>query len=253
MPAVSEFKDHFSGHAADYAAHRPRYPAALFQWLSEQCAGHAVCWDCATGNGQAALSLARYFDQVIATDGSARQIENAIPHPKVDYRVASAEESGLDTGSVDLITVAQAAHWFDHQRFYDEVKRVANASAIIAIWGYGRHRVNEAVNGVMDHYYFDITGPYWPAERRYLDEELKTLPFPVEEISAPPFEMTTLWNLEALIRYLGTWSATQRYRKAHDGVDPIDQIRTPLRAAWGGSQSRKTVSWPLYLRAGRVM
>src|SRR5438132_5354114 len=98
-----KFKDHFSGLAAEYAKFRPHYPDELFEYLALISPRRELAWDCATGNGQAAVGLARHFDRVTATDASAQQIESAEPDERISYRVAPAEASAIDSASVDLI------------------------------------------------------------------------------------------------------------------------------------------------------
>src|SRR5262249_48916706 len=159
--------------------------------------------------GQAAVSLASRFDRVFATDASREQIDNAEVHPKIVYRVAPAEESGLERASVDLVTVAQALHWFDLDRFYPEVRRVAATGGVLAAWCYNRLTVEPAVDSVVERYYEEIVGPYWPPERAKVEQGYTSLPFPVEEIRHPEFEMQERWTLAHLVGYLGTWSAAR--------------------------------------------
>src|SRR5215470_15770711 len=132
------FKDHFSASAAGYATFRPKYPAELFDFVAALPERRRVAWDCATGNGQAALPLAERFDRVVATDASAEQIAHATPHPRVSYGVGLADESGLDGESVDLVTVAQALHWLALDRFFAEVRRVVVEGGVLAVWCYTR-------------------------------------------------------------------------------------------------------------------
>ncbi|WP_127475388.1 class I SAM-dependent methyltransferase [Sulfurivermis fontis] len=244
------FKDHFSGHAADYTRYRPGYPYALFAWLAQQAPGHERVWDCATGNGQAALGLAAHFDAVIATDASANQIAAATAHPRVRYAVAPAEASGIAAHSVDLITVGQALHWFDFPAFYAEAARVLKPGGVLAAWSYGLMQISPAVDAAVWRLYEPITGAYWPPERRYVEEQYHTLPFPLDEIAAPSFAMEAQWTLEQLLGYLGTWSAVQRYRKER-GNDPLQLIADELAAAWGGADTVRRVVWPLSMRVGR--
>jgi SAM-dependent methyltransferase len=249
-PAVSEFKDHFSGHAAEYAAYRPGYPQSLFDFVAALPARRAVAWDAATGNGQAATGIAPHFERMVATDASPQQIANATPHERVEYRVAPAEESGLAAGSVDLVTVAQALHWFDFDRFYAEVRRVLAAGGAIAAWTYNLARVEPAFDLVTDRLARRIVGAFWPPERRWVDEEYRTIPFPFPEIAAPVFEHEEHWDLGRLLLYFGTWSACKRYRR-ETGRDPVKMVQDELAAAWGPAGAVRRVHWPIYLRAGR--
>lgn len=249
-PLNMGFKDHFSGHANDYTRYRPTYPAELFTWLAQRAPSRALAWDCATGNGQAALGLAARFHAVIGTDASPAQIANAHTHPRVRYAVAPAEDSGIATRSVDLISVGQALHWFDLPAFYAEAGRVLRPGGVLAAWGYGLMQVNAAVDAVVWRLYDSIVGAYWPPERCFVDEQYRTLPFPLNEIAAPVFVMRADWTLARLIGYLGTWSAVQRCRK-ECGADPLALIADELAAAWSEAETRRPVRWPLFMRAGR--
>ncbi|MFO1464670.1 MAG: class I SAM-dependent methyltransferase [bacterium] len=246
------FQDHFSRQADAYARYRPRYPQGLYRYLAGLCLRRNLAWDCATGNGQAALGLAPYFSQVIATDASERQIAQAEAHPGVEYRVAPAEASGLPGRSVDLITVAQAFHWFEFEKFYAEVRRVAVPQGIIALWGYQHFSCSPEIDRVYLRYYSETVGPYWPADRRWVEERYQGIPFPFPELEAPEFSMTLRWNLEDLLGYLGTWSATQRYREAM-GRDPLPELRNKLAPLWGDPEQAREIRWPLFLRVGRVI
>jgi SAM-dependent methyltransferase len=245
------FKDHFSGHAASYAAARPGYPAALLDYVVGLQPGRELAWDCATGNGQAALGLAAAFQKVVATDASAQQLENAVPHPHVEYRLAPAEASGLPDRSVDLLTVAQAVHWFDFDRFYAEARRVLRPGGVIALWTYNLLNGPPEISTPVAHLAKDVVGSYWPPERRYVDEEYRTLPFPFPEEPAPTFEHTETWDLAHLVAYLHTWSSVVRYRAAK-GIDPVEEIAGELAAAWGEPEEPRTLTWPIFLRVGRA-
>ena len=246
-----EDKDHFSGHADRYEASRPTYPEALFAYLSSLCPRRELAWDCATGNGQAAVALAPYFSTVIATDASQKQIDRARLNARIQYRVAPADKAPIAHSSVDLVTVAQALHWFDLPRFYAEVRRVARPDAIIAVWCYQLHSVTPAVDAIVERYYADIVGADWPPERRLVEEGYRTLAFPFHEVASPPLQMIHHWNLSQVLGYLGSWSATQRYQK-RTGADPLDLIRGDLATAWGDPEKARDVTWPLHLRVGRV-
>jgi SAM-dependent methyltransferase len=216
--------------------------------LATVAPSNELAWDCATGNGQAAVALVEFFERVIATDASEKQIANAETHERVGYRLAAAEESGLESLSVDLVTVAQALHWFDLERFHAEVRRVLKPQGVVAAWAYKLASVTPAIDRVVNHYYSEVVGAYWPAER-VLVEEFEELAFPFPEITAPPFEMVAEWNVEHLVGYLRTWSATQRFM-ATERRDPLVEVEEELRAAWGETDRR--VVWPLSVRAGTV-
>ncbi|HET7922676.1 MAG TPA: class I SAM-dependent methyltransferase [Gammaproteobacteria bacterium] len=248
---MADFKDHFSGHAAAYAEARPGYPETLFSQLATLAPAHDQAWDCGTGNGQAAVALAAHFARVIATDASAEQIGSAFPNARVTYRVAPAEHAGLPDHSVDLVTVAQAAHWFDLPAFYAEVRRVAKPGAVIALWCYGVCHITPDVDAVVATFYEGEIGPYWPPERRLIDEAYRSLPFPFAKLDMPPISMSLDWTLPQLLAYLASWSAVQRCIRA-TGRDPIPALTEALAAAWGKPDSARRVEWPLALRTGRV-
>lgn len=245
------FHDHFSGHAAGYAQARPTYPAALFEWLAAQCARRELAWDAGCGNGQAARALAQHFAQVIATDPSAEQIAQATPHPRIAYRAEPAEAPTLAPRSVDLVTVAQAMHWFDLDRFFAAVTHTLRPDGVIAVWTYGLSTVDAGVDRCFRRLYDDILGPHWPAERRHVENGYAELPFPFAPIAAPAFAMRCEWTLPQYLAYLRTWSATQRYLRT-TGHDAVTLIEEEMAAAWGEPQRVRTVEWPLGLRVGRV-
>jgi len=243
------FKDHFSKQAADYVKFRPGYPQELFDYLGSLAPTRQLAWDCGTGNGQAAVGLASVFDRVIATDASENQIANAQPHERDDYRVAPAENSGIESGAVDLIMVAQALHWFDLDRFYRETRRVLRFDGVLAASAYRFFHITSAIDQVVnDRYYDKIVGSFWPPER-VLVEKFEDLPFSFSEIQTPPFEIVAQWNLEDLLGYLRSWSATQRFMRANQR-DPLEEIADELRAAWGDTKQRRRVIWPLTVRVG---
>ncbi len=242
------FKDHFSKQAADYVKFRPRYPQKLFDYLGSIAPSRQFAWDCGTGNGQAAVGLASVFERVIATYASEKQIANAQSRKLVDYRVAPAENSGIESETLDLIMVAQALHWFDLGRFYAEARRVLKPDGILAASAYNLLHVEPTIDHIVNRYYYEVVGPFWPAERK-LVEQFADLSFPFREIGPPKFEMTAQWNLDHLLGYLQTWSSTQRFIAAK-GTDPLKQIIVELRTAWGGSQQTRNVTWPLVLRIG---
>lgn len=244
------FKDHFSGHAADYAAHRPTYPPELFAFVASVAPARGLVWDCGTGSGQAAVALAEHFDRVFATDASAEQIANAQAHPKVEYAVAPAESCPLPDGSADLVTVAQALHWFDFDRFYAEVKRVLRPGGVFAVWTYDFHSVGLDMNQLLVKLDEEFVGPYWPPERRYVAAGYRTIPFPFADVPAPPFEMRVSWTLAETLGYMNTWSATKRFTKEH-GFNPVEKLTPEFAAAWGMADDRREVTFELSMRVGR--
>lgn len=248
----SGFKDHFSGHAADYSAYRPTYPRALFEFLADCCNSRRHAWDCATGSGQTALALTEFFDRVTATDASAEQLRAAGRHPKIEYRVAPAESSGLAAASVDLLTVSQALHWFDIARFFDEARRVLVPGGVLAAWSYDLCRVDAGGDGDCDALIAEVytaLDAFWPPERRLVEQRYAGIVLPMEELDAPGFEMTQPWTVDAMLGYLRTWSAYRRCLR-ETGVDQVAKVERRLREAWG--DAARTVRWPLALRIGRA-
>ncbi len=249
---TKKFQDHFSGVANRYADFRPHYPAAFFDYLATLVSPNATVWDCACGNGQASHDLAARFAKVTATDASKEQIASATPNPKIEFCAATAEESGLPDQSVELVTVAQALHWFNFEKFFAEVRRVLKPGGVLAAWAYGVNQVEgEAVNEIVQDFYSNVVGPFWPPERMLVEEGYRTIPFPFQEISAPVFKMEVRWTMEQLLGYFSTWSATNRYIKAN-GTNPLPGLGDKLLAIWGDVNSPRLVSWPLSLRVGRL-
>lgn len=249
---IKQFNDHFGKVAEQYADFRPHYPAALFDWLASQCTTHECVWDCGAGNGQASIPLANYFSSVYATDASATQIAQAGPHPRIQYRVAGAEKSGLASHSVELVTVAQALHWFDLDRFNLEVRRVLKPGGVIAAWSYGMISVQGVeVDAAVQHFYKHTIGPYWPPERRHVENGYRDLDFPFQRIDPPTLSMSVHWTLDQLLGYLRSWSASARYLSAM-GKDPVMSLAAELLPVWGGIEHRRQIDWPLSILAGRT-
>ena len=248
MPFGPSFRDHFSLHSAGYARHRPHYPDDLFAYLAG-LADRRLAWDCATGNGQAAIALAGHFERVVATDASEAQIDAAIAHPAVSYRVATAEASGLNDDTVDLVAVGQALHWFNMAQFFAEASRVLVDGGVLAAWCYELCTVSPACDSVLERLYTGIVGPFWPPERRLIEQRYAGIEFPGFALAAPSFEMTAQWSVDDMLGYLRTWSACQRYRQEH-GEDPVTLIEDTLRRAWDSAP--RTVRWPLTVRVARL-
>lgn len=248
MTDTPAFKDHFSGQAADYERHRPGYPPDLFAFLADIAPARDRALDVATGNGQAATGLAAHFASVRATEPSQAQLARARRHPRVQYACGTAEQVDAADASFDLLTAAQAAHWFDAARFYPEARRVLRAGGVLAVWTYSLFRAGADVDTVVADFYRNVVGPYWPRERRHVEEAYAQLPFPLPEIDAPHFALRTDWRWEQALAYVGTWSAVARYRRLR-GSDPLVVLAPRLHAAWGEAQ--RTVHWPLHLRVGR--
>ena len=245
------FHDHYSAVAGRYASYRPRYPAALALYLADLEPGRERAWDCGTGNGQAAVALAEAFAQVVATDPSAGQLSHAQAHPRVSYRIGRESESGLSPRSADLVTAAQAAHWFDHAAFHREVARVLRPGGILAVWCYELMSIDPAIDTVVDRFYRVRVGRYWPPERKSIEHQYRDLPFPYPDLTAPAFTMETILDRAGLLGYLGTWSAVQRCRAA-EGIDPIAELTPEIERAWPDAAERRRAVWPLTIRLGRA-
>ena len=244
------FEDHFSNHSGQYAQYRPHYPDEIYAYLASLTPGNSLAWDCGTGNGQAAVGLAKHFDKVHATDASAEQIALAYAHAKVDYHVEPAEHVSLGASSADLVTVAVAIHWFNFDEFYREVKRVLKPNGILAAWTYSFPEISPEIDSLINQYYFEILAGYWPERIHYLEQRYETIPFPFEEIAPPSLAMEMNWDLNQFAGFLNSWSATQRY-KAQKGRHPLDLIWDKLFMAWGSESELRLVRWPLHFRIGR--
>jgi SAM-dependent methyltransferase len=240
---------HFTSVAGAYAAYRPRYPPALFAWAAAIAAATDLAWDCGAGNGQATSDLARHFRRVVATDASRAQLLAGVRERNVGAWVATAERSAIGGGMVDLVVAAQALHWFELQPFCQEVRRVLRPGGALVAWCYADPRLDGAAGPVLERFAADMQ-PWWPAPRAMVDSGYRDIPFPFDELSCPSFPMIADWPLDALLGYLGTWSAVGAYRRAA-GSDPVAAVRPALAEAWGDPQAPHRVTWTLALRAGR--
>ncbi len=244
------FEDHFSELAETYSKYRPTYPEKLFEYLASCCKQNQQAWDCGTGNGQAARSLAEYFDNVLATDASKEQLQQAPAHPKVTFRVGPAEKVSLKDSSTDLVTVAAAVHWFNFDKFYAEVKRVLKPNGVIAVWGYHLFEITPAVDNLLIKYYREILKDSWPEQFKFVDNRYRNLPFPFSELTPPHFEMITEWNLDQVAGFLSSWSGTKIYQQKK-GYHPLKEIWDNLVKAWGDEKQKRKANWPLYIRIGK--
>lgn len=245
------YQHHFGEQSSDYLQFRPDYPDALYQYLASMVANREVAWDCGTGNGQAAAKLADYFRKVIATDLNEGQLRVAIQKANITYYQASAESSHIPDESVDLITVAQALHWFHFSEFYQEAKRVSRKSGMIAAWCYSLGHINKALDSVIKKLYSDILGDqYWPKERHYIDESYQTIPFPFKKIATPQFEIVKEITFSELLGYLNTWSAIKEYKEKNQ-ANALDLITAELANAWGNYEIHN-MHWPLHLLLANV-
>jgi ubiquinone/menaquinone biosynthesis C-methylase UbiE len=243
-------KDNFSAQASLYAQYRPTYPKEWYEFLMAIVPARETAWDCATGNGQIAGHLCKYIKTVYATDLSEKQVENAVGADNIFYKVEAAEHTAFPSQYFDLITVGQAIHWLQFDQFYREVKRVAKPGGILAIVGYNIFRSEPAIDSIIDRFYFEITGPYWDKERRYVDEQFRTIPFPFEEIPSPTLVNTMQWTFENVLGFLNSWSAVEHYKKKH-GTNPVDLVYEELRGLWPEGAARE-IKFPILMRTGRV-
>ena len=242
------FADHFSEKSAQYAAARPTYPADLFAALAGVAPALDRAWDCATGNGQAALGLARHFAQVEATDASAQQVAHAMPAPNVRYSVQPAESTNFPAANFDAVCVAQAIHWFDVDRFYAEVKRVLRPRGVLLVTAYGWSSVSPAFDAEQQRIVIDPIEPYWPPQNQLIMRGYRDLAFPFVRIELPPMSIEVRWTLDQYVDYMGTWTATRRLAEKQPAF--LEQARAELRKAWPGSEAR-TVTMPLVVLCGR--
>jgi SAM-dependent methyltransferase len=241
--------DRFSTQAADYARYRIDYPAELYDWLLPQVADRERAWDCATGNGQVAVVLADYFIRVNATDLSEKQLAQAAPRPNIHYQTATAEQTPFPDGRFDLITVAQAVHWFEPDAYHAEVRRVARPGAVLAEWGYGLIQISPEIDPLIRHFYRDTMGPYWDANRWHIDDEYARIPFPFAGVQRAHFAVKRSWSAEWFLQYLRTWSSVAKYQKAR-GEDSVALIAEELTQLWGAGE--REVTFPVFARVGRV-
>lgn len=255
--------DRFSGHADLYSQHRIDYPAELYDFILSFEPNRQTAWDCATGNGQVAGALADLFEQVEATDISETQLILAVKKPNITYQVSPAEQTPFADHTFDLITVAQALHWFNVNGFHQEVRRVAKPGAVIAEWGYGLVDISPSISSpytssldgrdidlkpVMLDFYRNRVGPYWDPQRTYIDNAYATLPFPFADSQQATFTARRTWSLERFLNYLRTWSAVRQYIHENE-EDPVTELGEELALFWG---DEREVTFPIFLRVGRV-
>ncbi|MDR7210850.1 methyltransferase domain-containing protein [Flavobacterium piscis] len=242
-------KDNFSKQAVDYSKFRPQYPDEMIEYVISFANKRLIALDVATGNGQVANKLSVFFEKVYATDISQKQLDNAIKSENIIYIKESAEKTSFENQQFDLIVVAQAVHWFDFESFYKEIYRILKPEGIFAVMGYGLFSTNPDSDKILRHFYYEIVGPYWDVERKYLDENYETIPFPFEEIPAEKFQNQFTWTFETLIGYLQTWSSVQHYISKNN-QNPIDLIFDDLKISW--KNNNQEVTFPLLLRIGKL-
>ncbi|KTC93820.1 class I SAM-dependent methyltransferase [Legionella drozanskii] len=249
---MKDYIRHFSQQSENYLLFRPNYPTVLYDYLSNLVQEHQNAWDCGTGNGQAALALTQYFTLITATDINQAQLDQAPRNEKIRYICCTAENTPILPHSIDLITVAQALHWFNFDLFYEEVRRVSKPAGIIAVWCYSLGKFDTGLDDLVTKLYTDILGDeYWPMERRYIDEEYRTIPFPFSKISSPSFTIDKKLNLAQFLGYLNTWSAVKEYQ-LRNKLNPINWILKELEAIWGDPKQYHPLQWPIHLLVGSV-
>jgi ubiquinone/menaquinone biosynthesis C-methylase UbiE len=242
-------KDYFSGHSKIYAAFRPTYPKALYEFIYSHLGEKNAAWDCATGNGQVATYLAKEFKHVHATDISTQQIEQAVQASNITYQVSPAEKSDFENKQFDLITVGQALHWFDRMLFFKEAQRTLKPNGLLAVWGYANLQIDPHIDVRFNYFYENVVGPYWDNARRLVEQEYKTISFPFAEISSPKFEIQVEWDLNQFAGYLTSWSATQKFIRAN-GYNPVGNFIPSLKDLWKENEL-KSVTFPVFVRLGR--
>jgi SAM-dependent methyltransferase len=239
------------GEGADrYAAARPLYPKALFDYIATQSPRRLAAWDCGTGNGQAAIGLAGYFERVEATDISAEQIARAFAHPRVRYGVQPAETTHFADAQFDVVNVGQALHWFELDAFWAEVRRVLKPGGLFVASGYRWSQVEPGIDAVIQRELLDLILPYWPQNNRLVWNGYRDVTFPFERVSAPALEMVNFWNLDQLFDYFLTWSGT-RLAIAELGPEFVERARQAVAGPWGGAAVKRAVVTPLAVLAGR--
>lgn len=245
------FQDHFSDQASEYASFRPAYPDAVGEYLAGVSPHRHRVWEVGCGSGQFSKLLSAYFDEVIATDSSAEQLAQAPPLSNVVYLRVSAEDSGLKSGTADLTVAAQAAHWFDIEVFYREVRRVGRTDSMLALMTYDLLRIDDRIDAIIKHFYETDLATYWTPERRHVESGYRSLPFPFEELKAPAFDLRAEWLLPQVLGYIETWSGVRALLRG-GGRDVLEAFRVRLSAEWGNPTEVRTVRWPLFMRLGRL-
>jgi len=249
---MKELIDNFSEKSENYKRFRPVYPDELYEKIMVHVKERNCSWDCGTGNGQVAKSLSTYFDKVYATDMSENQIKNANQHPRIKYKIERAEKTNFESNKFDLITVGQAAHWFDFTAFNKEVKRVSKNNGIICIWGYGVSRINKDINGLIDEFYEGKISPYWNKEIKHIETSYQDIEFDFKEIKPPKgLKISTKWKKEDLIGHLNTCSGVKNYKHKNEGKNPVNELIESINKLWE-TEEEKQVDFPIFMRIGKI-
>jgi ubiquinone/menaquinone biosynthesis C-methylase UbiE len=242
-------KDNFSSQSAIYAKYRPSYPQALYDFILSFVTNKEAAWDCGTGNGQAAKELSKSFAKVFATDISQKQVDKAVQADNIFYSVQPAEKTNFPGNIFDLVTVAQALHWFRFDEFYKEVIRVTKPGGIFAGWTYSLLRITGEINELIEDHHYNTLDSYWDDERKYVDEEYRNIPFPFTKMDVPAFTIEYSWTIEELEGYLNTWSALQKFMEKNN-YNPVDDLLQRIKPQW--KQEKMKVTFPVHLLLARV-
>ncbi|MEO0472692.1 MAG: class I SAM-dependent methyltransferase [Bacteroidota bacterium] len=248
---MNKFPDHFSHQANLYARFRPQYPKELYAFITRHVQTKNRVWDCGTGNGQAAKALSQYFSHVHATDPSEQQLKSAQLADQIVYRVATAEDPPFPDQYFDLITVAQALHWFKFPAFFAQVKRLLKPEGILAVWGYQLLRINPDLDPCLQHFYTQVVGPYWPQQRKHIDNAYADIPFPFPVLEVPTFSIDVDWDLAQLCGYLRTWSSVKAYVRA-TANDPVGKLEKELGTIWSNPLTKRKIVFPIFLKMARL-
>ena len=249
---MKALEDKFSGNSPDYKRYRPTYPLPFLEEIIGLSRQRIHCWDCGTGNGQVASVLSGYFENVQATDMSEDQIQNAFKAENIQYHISRVEKTNFPEDSFDLITAAQAAHWFDHEVFFNEVKRVSRSQGIIALWGYGLLRFNNELDKQIDAFYNEVLGSYWDSERKHIEQSYKTIDFPFPQIGlSKNYFINKSFSLDEFIGYLGTWSAVKKFNET-EGYSPLDSLLQKIKPFWPDERVFRTAHFPIFTLIGLI-
>lgn len=249
---MRQTKDHFSSGSKNYQKFRPTYPDRLYQDIYGYLDARERAWDCATGNGQVATVLANTFQEVHATDISHNQLSQAPRKKNISYQISRAEQTPFPDDFFDLITVAQALHWFDHEHFFKEARRVAKGGSILAVWGYGLLSIEPSIDPVLEHLCNNILGTYWDFERTHVNNQYENiLSTSTQEVLESYYTSTKESSLQELEGYLYTWSSVKAYLKQHDH-DPVQEAMKAITAVWG-EEERKLLKFPVFLKVHKVI
>ena len=242
-------KDKFSKQSSFYKRFRPDYPETLYHYILSFVPVKNSCLDCGTGNGQVASVLAEYFEKVYASDVSESQLEKAIKKENITYTVQRAEQTDFLDNTFDLITVAQAIHWFDLNYFNQEVKRLLKPNGVLAVWGYGLFRTHSTIDEIVVNFYSETIGSYWNVERKHIDTNYESIEINLEELKVDhDFFIGTRWTLKHLEGYLNSWSAVQNY-KNDSGKNPVPKLIRQLEPLW--EKGKQRLRFPIFLRIFR--